>query len=302
MELLIAIVVVVALIYAYRERAKERPGRAAEEAATQCLRIGQEIQWALESAQKYPPGSRERHERLQKAREKLLRVEAIAAGHPEIVLRDLETVRRLLRELQEGRAPASRARPARPARPAPAMSSGRVLVCLVDTETTGLSHMDEPITLAAVLLEVDMPKGHLVREVERIYEMRQPSVPIHPRAAAVHGLTLEDLRGKRFDEQRILSIIRQADVLIAHNAHFDRRMLSRIIPEVEGMSWRCSVRQISWPTPNKKLDTVCQHFGIQRQEPHNSLSDVQALSQCLFQPTGKTSRSRSYLGECLLRG
>lgn len=295
MELLIAIVVVVALIYAYRERAKERPGRAAEEAAEQCVKIAQEMRWAMEAAQKYPPGSTERHERVQKAQEKLRRIEFIASRHPEITLRDLDAVRWQLRALQ-----GERPRPA-PLRAAQPAAEGRIMVCLIDTETTGLSHQDEPITLAALLLEVDMPKGHLVREVERIYEMREPSVPIHPRAAAVHGLTLEDLRGKRFDEQRILSIIRQADLLIAHNAHFDRRMLSRIIPEVDGMSWRCSVRQISWPTPNKKLDTVCQHFGIQRQEPHNAMSDVQALSECLFQPTGKTSRSRSYLGECLAR-
>src|SRR5690606_3709961 len=93
-------IVVVLLVMAFKSRAKERPSRAAEEAAEQCVKIAQEMRWAMEAAQKYPPGSTERHERVQKAQEKLRRIEFIASRHPEITLRDLDTVRSQLRTLQ----------------------------------------------------------------------------------------------------------------------------------------------------------------------------------------------------------
>src|SRR5690606_26802001 len=100
------------------------------------------------------------------------------------------------------------------------------------TETTGLGELDEPISIGIVLAEVVLPKGHLVRQVEALYNVREPGVPINPQAQAVHGLSTDFLSGKSFDLSRIRDLIEQADVLIAHNANFDRRMLAKIIPEV----------------------------------------------------------------------
>lgn len=152
-----------------------------------------------------------------------------------------------------------------------------------------------------VTAEVELPKGRFIREVEVIYEMNEPSVPIQPEAVAVHGLTAEGLRGKKFDLVRIRDAIQKANVLIAHNAAFDRRMLAKVVPEADRWAWRCSWRQVSWPAglPNNKLDAICQYFEIERLKPHNSLSDARSMAHCLFKPSGKTKRSQSYLASCL---
>lgn len=180
-------------------------------------------------------------------------------------------------------------------------AEGTVVVAFIDTETTGLGDLDEPITLGIVLATVALPKGHLQGDFEQLYEMRKPHVPIHPRARAVHGLSMDDLEGKSFDMPKIRGMIERAHVLVAHNANFDRKMLTKLLPEVTNWPWRCSYRQASWPKglENKKLDTICAHFSIARAEPHNALSDARAMAECLLQQTGKTARSRTYLAACL---
>lgn len=166
-------------------------------------------------------------------------------------------------------------------------------IAIVDTETTGLSHADEPISIGLIVIKVD-DKGGLIHEIGRYYGLQEPTVPIHPAASRVHGLSIDELRGKRFNHDAVSTLISQADVCIAHNATFDARMLNKIVSTP--VQWRCSYRQDPWNMEaGKKLDDVCVRFGVERGNPHNSLSDCEALLACLMKRTGKTDRSRTYL-------
>lgn len=180
------------------------------------------------------------------------------------------------------------------------------VVAVIDTETTGLGPLDEPISLGLVLFEVDVPKGGCVREIDAYYGLREPSVPISTSALAIHGLGASKVAGQQFDMERVRRLIEQADYVVAHNAEFDGRMLAPILPAVARKSWRCSYRQVWWsdhiPVPNRKLDTICEHLGIQRPNPHNALDDCRALAAALFTRTGKTNRSRTFLGVALAKG
>lgn len=177
------------------------------------------------------------------------------------------------------------------------------VVAVIDTETTGLERRDEPISVGLILFEVDVPKGGCVREIDAYYGLRQPSVPISPGAQSVHGITADELRGEQFDTSRVLRMLDQADYVIAHNAEFDCRMLGHVFPEIHRKRWRCSYRQIWWSDhieiANRKLDTICAALGIERPNPHNALDDCRALAAALFTRTGKTNRSRTYLGAAL---
>lgn len=42
-------------------------------------------------------------------------------------------------------------------------------------------------------------------------------------------------------------------------------------------------------------------LGVHRPEPHNALTDCEALLRCLLHRTGKTERSRTYFGALLAR-
>ncbi|MGX7004882.1 3'-5' exonuclease [Caballeronia sp. KNU42] len=99
-------------------------------------------------------------------------------------------------------------------------------VAIIDTEPTGVAAHDEPISVGILLVEIETDSGRLIREIARYHGWREPRVAIHPKAQAVHGMTVADLAGKALDLGTITSLINEAEVLIAHSAQFDARMLS----------------------------------------------------------------------------
>jgi len=171
------------------------------------------------------------------------------------------------------------------------------IVAILDTETTGVGSDDEPVSVGVIAVRVD-ERGALVEEIGRYEGWREPSVPIHPKAQAVHGLTIDDLRGKQFDILALKTLINAADVIVAHNASFDARMIG-VIMKVKP-KWRCSYRQFPWGSmADKKLDTVCKEFGVERPATHGAMNDAEALLACLLKHRGKTERSQTYLSTLL---
>ncbi|CAJ4042547.1 exonuclease [Burkholderia pseudomallei] len=176
-------------------------------------------------------------------------------------------------------------------------------VAIIDTETTGIAEQDEPISVGILLLEIERSSGKFVREIARYHGWREPHVPIHPKAYAVHGMIAADLVGKTLDLFAITSLINEADVLIAHNAEFDARMLSVVCDATSGKPWRCSLRQFPWPTciGGKRLDSVCDFYGVVRRSCHDALADCEALLAVLLLHAGKTTRSRTFMALLLAK-
>lgn len=169
-----------------------------------------------------------------------------------------------------------------------------MIVGIVDCETTGLGKNDEIITLAVIYGEVD-DKGKFSSFIEW-YGERFPNVSISPGAYKIHGRTKDSLKDKSINIEELKGVIDSIDVLIAHNCMFDSRMLQKLIPEVRNKEWRCSCKQWPWPNmDNRKLDTMCAYYGINRPQTHGALEDAKALMDGLLKPSGKTERSMTYL-------
>lgn len=174
-------------------------------------------------------------------------------------------------------------------------------VAFVDCESTGIGQEDEPISIGVVVVKLDA-KGY-GEPIAEWYGEQAPGVRIHPAAQRVHGRTAESLKGKAFDVAGLRATLDQAMVLVAHHATFDARMIRKVLPDLLDWEWRCSRRQWVWPAmANKKLDTVCAHFGVERPGLHNALADAHVLRETLMQRTGKTERSRTYMHRLLHRG
>ena len=173
-------------------------------------------------------------------------------------------------------------------------------VAIVDCETTGLGSLDEPISIAAILSEIDESGYGDVSAVW--YGEQYPTVPISNGAFAVHGRTKQSLVGKMFDLGGLSEVLEPVDAVIAHNAEFDYRMICKVYPEIKANPWFCSYKQ--WPfgrLQNKRLDTLCENFHISKPVKHDALSDAKCLYTVLMQRRGKTLRSRTYL-HTLLKG
>jgi len=158
----------------------------------------------------------------------------------------------------------------------------------LDVETTGLSHTyDEVIELAICLFEFDRETGEVTGIVDGYVGLREPAVPIPQQATRVHGLTHDDVTGKKLDNEIIEAMIHRAEFLIAHNAPFDRGFMTRLFHVCNQKQWLCSMRGINWKAKgftSMALQNLLQAHHIQIERAHRAQHDVQAAIKLLCQP------------------
>jgi DNA polymerase-3 subunit epsilon len=162
----------------------------------------------------------------------------------------------------------------------PAASGATRRAVFLDVETTGLDERDEVIELALLPFEYDRDTGVITRilQSEAYCGLRQPSFPIPPESARVHGITDADVAGKVIDEERIRSILSSAQLVIAHNAGLDRPMVEKHWPIFETASFACSWHDIAWS--DEGLATGKLDYLLMRQgwffDSHRALGDAAA--------------------------
>lgn len=127
----------------------------------------------------------------------------------------------------------------------PLPCAGQKLGIILDTETTGLDHgKDEIIELGMVaFLYDDLGIG----EVVGVYNaLHQPSQPISAEIIRITGITDDMVAGQALDLDAIAAFVAPADLVIAHNARFDRPFCERFLPGFDVKPWACSVAEIGW--------------------------------------------------------
>lgn len=164
---------------------------------------------------------------------------------------------------------------------------------IVDTETTGVDTAnDEIIELGMIVFSYDPDSGRVHRVLEAVSELEQPSKPVPPESVKVHGITDEMVRGKRIDDERVRKALSEVDLVVAHNAAFDRTMLERRLPVFSSVRWGCSFREIPWREEgigSQKLDYILSQFGFFH-EAHRAEADCLALLEVLQRPLPVSGR------------
>ena len=163
-------------------------------------------------------------------------------------------------------------------------------VVVLDTETTGLdATKDAIIELALLRVDIDNATGLPVGEVRVFDELEDPGRTIPKEVVALTGLTDADVRGKRLDEARILEILQDADLVIAHNAGFDRPFAERRLARFAELPWACSFADIDWKAQghsSSKLESLAQGLGW-FYDAHRAEMDCHALLAVLAAPLPK---------------
>ncbi|MEY4377506.1 MAG: hypothetical protein RJB26_2056 [Pseudomonadota bacterium] len=173
--------------------------------------------------------------------------------------------------------------------PLATVTPGRAAV--IDTETTGTDlGRDRVIELAVVVFEYDRDTGEIGPVVGRYSAFEDPGFPIPPESTAIHHITDDMVRGQRFNELALQDCLRDVQLVIAHNAAFDRRFLEPRFPLFETMAFGCSQYDIPWSeagVSSHKLEYLAYRAGF-FYEGHRAEIDCLALLQVLAQPLGDT--------------
>lgn len=119
---------------------------------------------------------------------------------------------------------------------------------IVDLETTGLEpEVDEIIEIG--LIEFSHSRYNNL-SISRTYgALQQPSKPLPDIIKKVTGLDDDSLSGQSIDWLQVVEIMSRSQVIVAHNASFDRSFLERVPAFREaklGGRWACSQTHIDW--------------------------------------------------------
>jgi DNA polymerase-3 subunit epsilon len=162
---------------------------------------------------------------------------------------------------------------------------------VIDTETTGTDPaQDKVIELAIVLFEYCLETGTVGRVVDSYDGLEDPGRPIPPESMAIHGITDAMVAGQHFDEARVEALVKQAGIVVAHNARFDRGFLESRLPIFASVPWACSWQEIPWSEAgieSSKLEYLAYRHGF-FYEGHRAEIDCLALLELLSRPFGQT--------------
>jgi DNA polymerase-3 subunit epsilon len=153
-------------------------------------------------------------------------------------------------------------------------------IVILDTETTGLDHSkDKIIELALLQVDVDVVTGLPVGEIQVYDGLEDPGMPIPKEVIAITGLTDADVQGHRLDEQRVAQLMEGVDLVIAHNAGFDRPFCESRLALFAPLRWACSFADIDWKSQGRssaKLENLAQSLGL-FYDAHRAEMDCHAL-------------------------
>lgn len=153
-------------------------------------------------------------------------------------------------------------------------------ICFLDLETTGKNRQaDQIIELALKRVLIDKDTGRLVAVSGAYESLNEPGIPISEEASQINGITAEMVAGKHIDWDIVQQHIEESDLIVSHNASFDRAFLDRILPLSRGKTWACTINDIDWlgrGFNNAKQELLCVWHGFYY-DSHRAMGDVDAL-------------------------
>jgi DNA polymerase-3 subunit epsilon len=124
-----------------------------------------------------------------------------------------------------------------PARP---LVDGEKIGLIVDTETTGLDKAKDEVIELGMIAFIYHVDGQVRDVIGTFGALREPGVPITPESMKVHKITPEMVAGQVMDLDAVERFIAPADLVIAHNASFDRPFCERLARGFADKAWACS--------------------------------------------------------------
>jgi DNA polymerase III subunit epsilon len=176
--------------------------------------------------------------------------------------------------------------------PTPVDYSGKFGI-LLDLETTGLdANSDEIIEIAMVKFRYSSDE-QITGIADTFQSFRQPSTSIPANIVELTGITDTMVAGHKIDGAALEAFVADANIVIAHNAGFDRRFAERSWNVFVHRHWACSMSEIDWRVygfGGTKLEYLLTDLGYFH-SAHRAIDDCHATLELLARPIPATSTS-----------
>jgi len=156
----------------------------------------------------------------------------------------------------------------------------------LDLETTGLDPTKDEIIEIAMVPFTYALDGRIFEIKEPFQRLRQPSNPIPPEITKITGIDDAMVEGQVIDPAEVAAFLAPANLVLAHNAAFDRRFAEKFCPEFAKKPWGCSQSQPPWKEEGfdgTRLGYLLAGFGLFH-DAHRALGDCLAALEILARP------------------
>lgn len=141
---------------------------------------------------------------------------------------------------------------------------------IIEVGILGLSHIDyKDVTITTSYSALNEPKKSINKDIEKIT-----------------GLKDHHVKGQSIDWSQVKQILKQADLIIAHNADFDRQFLLGVQEIRDDLPrWACSIKHIDWDDKgfkSKSLTYLSADHGFVNPFAHRALFDCAATFRLIM--------------------
>ena len=168
--------------------------------------------------------------------------------------------------------------------------SDKIRICFLDTETTGVNkEKDHVIEIALKCIEINKLTGDELSVITGYESLHDPEIPIPPESTKIHEITDEDVKGCSIDWDKVSEILNISQLIVAHNASFDRPFVEKHCNLSKTKIWACSIQDVDWMErgfKNKKQELLCIWHGFYYGS-HRAMIDVDALIHLVINPAYK---------------
>ncbi|MBI3791723.1 MAG: 3'-5' exonuclease [Gemmatimonadetes bacterium] len=172
---------------------------------------------------------------------------------------------------------------------------------VVDVETTGLDPArDRIIEFAAAAFTYDAATGAIHAVEAPLAFLEDPGRAIPPEIVRLTGISDDMVAGRHLDDDAIARYLDGAQLIIAHNAGFDRKFVERRLSGCAGRAWACSQREVGWRTAgygSQSLEYLLYRHAGCFFAGHRATVDCQAVVHVLATPFASGARPRRELLE-----
>lgn len=178
----------------------------------------------------------------------------------------------------------------------------KLIGVFLDTETTGLSHSKDKILELGMIKFEYCKDGYVYKILDEFNDYQDPCEPIADYITELTGITDEMVKGKNIDEEIVAKFLENTNLIIAHNAAFDRPFFEKMFPSLTSKAWGCSKADVNWKEEkleSQKLEYLAYKYNF-FYEGHRAVIDCLAGLHLLAQnlPISKKPVLKELLTNC----